>query len=295
VNKLFGIITAPSDKRELKLTASASGIRIAEPDLRASGGTTLFKITNSDAAIVNHTGSGWTIYLNTVWDQYPKLRAAKFGGAAYRDLIHAIFNQAGVRPAVEVTSPDGQPIAQAQIARYRFGNAEILAIVKENVAVAGVVGQDGVTTYNDANLGQVAKQELTIKLPRKSNVTDVRTGKKLGFTDVVHSSILIGDALILALTPDTNELKLAADTAAHRGDHVAFNLTSTTSDTALVRCHVYAPDGSRLPIYSSNVLVQHGRGTFTLPFALNDTPGKYVIRVTDVATGATVEKSIELI
>src|ERR1043166_8819863 len=218
VNKLFGIITAPSHKRELKLTASASGIRIAEPDLRASGGTTLFKITNSDAAIVNHTGSGWTIYLNTVWDQYPKLRAAKFGGAAYRDLIHAIFNQAGVRPAVEVTSPDGQPIAQAQIARYRFGNAEILAIVKENVAVAGVVGQDGVTTYNDANLGQVAKQELTIKLPRKSNVTDVRTGKKLGFTDVVHSSILIGDALILALTPDTNDLKLAGDGAAHRGE-----------------------------------------------------------------------------
>jgi hypothetical protein len=294
VNKLFGIITAPSHKRELKLTASASGIRIAEPDLRASGGTTLFKITNSDAAIVNHTGSGWTIYLNTVWDQYPKLRAAKFGGAAYRDLIHAIFNQAGVRPAVEVTSPDGQPIAQAQIARYRFGNAEILAIVKENVAVAGVVGQDGVTTYNDANLGQVAKQELTIKLPRKSNVTDVRTGKKLGFTDVVHSSILIGDALILALTPDTNELKLAGDGAAHRGDHVAFNLTSTTPARALVRCHVYAPDGSRLPIYSSNVLVQHGRGTFTLPFALNDTPGKYVIRVTDVVTGATVEKSIEL-
>ena len=294
VNKLFGIITAPSDKRELKLTASASGIRIAEPDLRASRGTTLFKITNGSVAIVNHTGSGWTIYLNTVWDQYPKLRAAKFGGAAYRDLIHAIFNQAGVPPAVEVTSPDGQPIAQAQIARYRFGNAEILAIVKENVAVAGVVGQDGVTTYNDANLGQVAKQELTIKLPRKSNVTDVRTGKKLGFTDVVHSSILIGDALILALTPDTNELKLAGDGAAHRGDHVAFNLTSTTSDTALVRCHVYAPDGSRLPIYSSNVLVQHGRGTFTLPFALNDTPGKYVIRVTDVATGATVGKSIKL-
>ena len=294
VNKLFGIITAPSDKRELKLTASTSGIRIAEPDLRAAGGTTLFKIGNSDAAIVNHTGAGWTIYLNTVWDQYPKQRAAKFGGAAYRELVHAIFDKAGVKPSIEVTSPDGQPIAQAQIARYKFGNAEILAVVKENVAVAGVVGQDGVTTYNDANLGQVAKQELTIKLPRKAYVTDVRTGKKLGFTDVVHSSILIGDALILALTADTNELRLEGNVSARPGDHVSFNLTSTTPTTALVRCHVYAPDGSRLPIYSSNVLVQQGRGTFTLPFALNDAPGKYVIRATDVVTGATVEKSVEL-
>jgi hypothetical protein len=310
LNKLFGITAAASDKRELKLTEgqlnlssqavdlnlprTLSGIRVAETDVKASGGTALFKVGNSDAAIVNHTGAGWTIYLNTVWDQYPKQRAAKFGGAAYRDLLHAILIKAGVRNSAEVTSPDGQQISQAQIARYKFGNAEILAIVKENVAVAGVVGQDGVTTYNDANLGQVAKQELMIKFPRKAYITDVRTGKKLGFTDVVHTSILIGDALILASTAETNELKLDGVASANRGDHIAFNLISTAAATTLVRCHVYAPDGSRLPIYSKNLLVQQGRGSFTLPFALNDAPGKYVVRATDVVSGAVVEKSLEL-
>lgn len=310
LNRLFGITTAASDKRELKLAVgelslesqagswnlpqTLSGIRIAEPDIRVSSGTALFKIGNSDAAIVNQTGSGWTIYLNTVWDQYPKQRAAKFGGAAYRELVHAILNKAGIKPPVEVTSPDGQPITQAQIARYKFGDVEIVAIVKENVAIAGVVGQDGVTTYNDANLGQVAKQDLIIKLPRKAYVTDVRTGQKLGLTDVVHSSILIGDALILALSPEENDLKLEGAVSAHPGDHVSFNLLSTTPATALVRCHVYAPDGSRLPIYSKNVLVQQGRGSFTLPFALNDAEGRYVIRATDVVTGATIEKTIEL-
>jgi hypothetical protein len=310
LNKLFGIATVDSDKRELKLTPAElsrssqaggwnlphtlSGMRIAEPDLRSSGGMALFKTTNGDAVIVNRTGTGWTIYLNTVWDQYPKERAAKFGGAAYRELVRVIFNKAGIDPAVKVTTPDGQPIAQAQIARYKFGNAEIVAIVKENVAIAGVVGQDGVTTYNDANLGQVAKQELTIKLPGKSYVTDVRTGKRLGFTDVVHSSILIGDALILALSPAANELKIDGAAAAHPGEHVSFNLVSTAPAPTLVRCHVYAPDSSRLPIYSNNVLVQQGRGSFTLPFALNDAAGKYVIRATDLVSGATAEKSIEL-
>ena len=310
LNRLFGITTAASDKRELKLAVgelslasqagswnlpqTLSGIRIAEPDIRVSSGTALFKISNSDAAIVNHTGSGWTIYLNTVWDQYPKQRAAKFGGAAYRELVHAILNKAGIKASIEVMSPDGQPITQAQIARYKFGDVEIVAIVKENVAIAGVVGQDGVTTYNDANLGQVAKQDLIIKLPRKAYVTDVRTGQKLGLTDVVHSSILIGDALILALSLEENDLKLEGAVSAHPGDHVSFNLLSTTPATALVRCHVYAPDGSRLPIYSKNVLVQQGRGSFTLPFALNDAEGRYVIRATDVVTGATIEKTIEL-
>ena len=156
------------------------------------------------------------------------------------------------------------------------------------------VGQDGVTTYNDASLGQVAKQELTIKLPRKFYVADVRGGKKLGLTDVVHSSILVGDAIVLALTPDTDELIFDGPVTAHPGEHISFSLKSTTAATTLVRCHVYAPDGSRLPIYSKNVLLENGSGKFTLPFARNDPTGKYVVRATDVVTGAVIEKSIEL-
>src|SRR5690349_17859426 len=94
VNKLFGITTAAADKRELKLTGTPSGIRVAEPDLRASEDTTRFKLGYSEGGIVNNTGSGWTIYLNTVWDQYPKQRAANFGGAVYRELVQAIFDKA---------------------------------------------------------------------------------------------------------------------------------------------------------------------------------------------------------
>ena len=310
MNKLFGVATIDSDKRQLKLTSGEvrtssqasewglsqdfSNLRVAEPDVKASGGTALLKIGNSDAVIVNRTGKGWTIYLNTAWDQYPKQRATKFGGAAYRKLLNAVLNRAGITAGIQVTSPDGQQLPQTQIARYKFGNAEIVAIVKENVAIAGVVGQDGVTTYNDASLGQVAKQELTIKLPRKFYVADVRAGKKLGFTDVVHSSILVGDALVFALTPENNELRFDGPVSAHPGEHVSLSLKSTTAGTSLVRCHVYAPDGSRLPIYSNNVLFENGQGTFSLPFALNDPTGKYAVRVTDVLTGAVIEKSIEL-
>lgn len=310
VNKLFGIAAVDSDKRQFKLASGAvhpssqggewglpqelSDIRIAEPDLKASGGTALLKIDNGDAAIVNRTGKGWTIYLNTAWDQYPKQRATKFGGAAYRRVVAAVLKKAGVEPSIQVTSPDGKQLPQAQIARYKFGNAEIVAIVKENVAITGVVGQDGVTTYNDAKLGQIAKQELLIKLPGKFYVADVRTGKRLGFTDVVHSSILVGDALILALTPEGTELKFASPVSAQLGEHVSFRLNSTAMGASLVRCHVYAPDGSLLSIYSNNVLLENGRGTFTLPFALNDRTGKYVVRATDVVTGAVLENTIEL-
>ena len=294
VNQLFGITAVASEKREIKLLDDPTGLRIAEPDLKPSTGAAFVKVGPGKAAIVHSVGKGWTVYLNTVWDQYPKQRARNFGGAPYRELARALLEKAGVRPAIEVLSPDGHPLSQAQIARYRFGDSEVLAIVKENVDLKGTVGRDGVTTYNDANLGAVAKQELTIKLPKKMYVTDIRSGKQFGYTDVVHTSILIGDALVLALNPVEKKIKLNGESSAARGEHVRVSLTSTTNSGNLIRCHVFAPDGTRLAMYSSNVLLDGARGSFVLPFALNDAPGKYVVRATDVMSGETVEKTIEL-
>jgi hypothetical protein len=311
LNKLFGITTNATDKREIKLSKGdirttdegirwglaakdLAGFAVAEPEIKPASSTALLKIAGSDAALVNHVGKGWTVYLNTVFDQYPKQRALKFGGSSYRVLTRAILAKAAVHPPIEVLAADGNPLTQAQIARYRFSNAEILTIVKENVAIAAIVGQGGVTVYNDSNLGQVAKQELTIKLPRKFYVADVRSGKQFGFTNVIQSSTLIGDALVLGISPEPGALRLEGPTSASRGQHSSFTLSSSITSPGIVRCHIFAPDGTRLPIYSTNVLLKAGRATFILPFALNDATGKYVIRATDVVTGARAEHTIEL-
>jgi hypothetical protein len=294
VNQLFGIATVASDKRELKLLGDGVRLRVAEPDLKPSTGATLINVGPGQAAIVNSLGKGRTFYLNTIWDQYPKQRANNFGGAVYRELARAVLDKAGIRPVIEVLSPDGHQVSQAQIARYQFGDSEVLAIVKENVELKGTVGRDGVTTYNDAKLGPVAKQDLVIKLPAKMYVVDIRTGKQFGYTDEVRTSILIGDAIVLALSPVEKQIRLDSVSSATQGEHVRLNLASTSSSGNLIRCHVFGPDGTRLAMYSSNVLLEQGRGSFVLPFALNDAKGKYLVRATDVTSGVTVEKTIEL-
>ena len=294
VNQLFGIAPVASDKREIKLLDDLTGLRIAEPDLKPSTGAALVNVGPGRAAIVHSVGKGWTIYLNTVWDQYPKQRVHNFGGVVYRELARAALEKAGIRPSIEVLSPDGHPVSQAQIARYGFGDSEVFAIVKENIELKGTVGRDGVTTYNDANLGPVAKQDLTIKLPKKMYVTDIRSGKQFGYTDVVHTSILIGDAIVLALNSVEKKITLDGERAAARGEHISLKLTSTATSGNLIRCHVFGPDRARLSMYSSNVLLDGARGSFVLSFALNDHPGKYVVRATDVLSGETVEKTIEL-
>jgi hypothetical protein len=311
LNSLFGITAGPPDKREIKIAPGditvtdegarwglaakdLGGLQAAEPDIRAADGTPLLHIGKADALIVRRAGKGWTIYLNTIFDRYSKQRTAKFDGANYRALVNALLARAGVRPSIEVLSVDGRPITQAQVVRYHFADAEILAIVKDNVAVSGVVGQDGVTIYNDANLGRVARQEIVIKLPRKLYVADVRSGKQLGYTDVIHSSALMGDALVLGLSPVQNKLSLHGPATALLGEHVSFPVASSVPGRRLIRCHVFAPDGSPLPVYAKNVLTVNGSSTFVLPTALNDPSGSYTIRATDVVTGATAETKLDL-
>jgi len=312
MKQLFGVTSAqPSNKRALKpaggqLVVTDEGARwgldaknlgglvSAEPYIKPTDGIPLARIGTTDAIISRRLGKGWTIYLNTVFDKYPKLRAEKFGGANYRALVNTLLDRAGVRSAIDVLSADGKRLTQAQVARYRFGDAEILTIVKDNVAVAGIVGRDGVTTYNDAALGQIARQEITIKLPKKYYVTDVRSGKRLGYTDLVRSSVLVGDAAVLSLSQAENKLTLDGPAASERGEHVVFALSSTTPGPRLIRCHVFGPDGLMMPVYARTLLVNDKASTFVLPSALNDLAGRYTIRATDVVTGATDERKITL-
>jgi hypothetical protein len=311
MNELFGVTAPTPDKRAFKpadgqleiteegahwgLGAKAmSGFLAVEPYIRATTGTTLIKVGDTDAVIRRRIGKGWAIYLNTLFDKYPKLRAQKFGGGNYRALVNRLLDYAGVQPNVQLLTPAGNWLTQAQVARYRFGDAEILTVVKDNVGVEGIVGEDGVTTYNDATLGQIAKQEIIIKLPNKFYVTDVRSGQKLGYTDTVHSSLIVGDAAVLSLSPVENKLTISAPITSSRGEHVAFALTSSVIGPRLVRCHVFAPNGSMLTAYARNLLMDKTSAAFVLPSALNDPAGAYTIRVTDIVSGATAETKLVL-
>jgi hypothetical protein len=122
----------------------------------------------------------------------------------------------------------------------------------------------------------------------------VRSGKQFGYTDTIHTSTLVGDAVVLGLSPLQNKITLDGPDTALLGEHVSFSIASSVPGRRLIRCHVFAPDGSPLPVYARNVLMDNGSSTFILPAALNDPSGRYTIRATDVVTGATVEKKIIL-
>jgi hypothetical protein len=133
-----------------------------------------------------------------------------------------------------------------------------------------------------------------VRLPEKRFVTDIRSGKRLGFTDTVRTSIVVGDAVVLGLAAAENKLSLRGPASARLGEQPQFTVSSSLSGRRVIRCHVFAPDGKFLAPYSKNVLSDGGSVTLVLPSALNDPAGRYTLRATDVITGATAETKIAL-
>jgi hypothetical protein len=319
-NDFFGLATAPAPERLLGHVAGAvtvtpegaawglsteslQGVDAVEP-VTATTGQALLKIGDADAVVVRRVGKGWAVYLNVCLDRYGRGGRRRRGPEAgpppadtsprYRSLIGSVLAHLDIRPAIQVLDPAGQPLAHAQVVRYRFGDSEALAVVTETVSASAVEGRDGVTVYHDDKLGDVARQLVTIRLPNAYRVTNARTGEDLGRTDAVKTAVTLGGALVLGLSDSRNTLTVTGPRSAIRGDHPEFTVRASGPAKTLVRCHFFGPDGELVPIYAKNLVLEGGAGQVVLPSALNDALGNYTLRVTDVITGATASIVITL-
>jgi hypothetical protein len=274
-------------------SGSLGGLAALERDVHASSGRALLRIGDADAIVARPVGKGWAVYLNVLLDRYPTARGKGDGGQAYRALLTRLLEHVGVRPSVHVLDAAGHPLDRTRIAHYRFGDSEIVALLRDPAEIEAIRGRDGVTVYEDQALGKVAREDIGVRLPRVSYVTDARTGRFLGQTDRVSVSVVTGEAAVLALSPARSTMAIDGPTESARGERISFRLTSTSGGKRLVRCHVFGPDGAFLHVYATNV-VSDGPASFVLPAAVNDPPGAYRIRATDVLSGAEAETTLTL-
>ena len=176
-----------------------AGLEALEPAVRAKEGRPLLRVGGADLAIVNRVGKGRAVYLNALLDRSGASRDA------WRAVLRAVLADAGVRPAVSVTDPAGRPVTRVRVARYRFGEHEVVALLSGQLDVKTSFGRDGVTVYESAE-GRVVRHEVDVALPRASHVTNARTGEALGETARLRTTLTAGDALVLALGPERDAL-----------------------------------------------------------------------------------------
>ena len=309
---LFGIRAPSPEKRSLKQARPQGAVSVGssakdwglraetlaqleafEPGLQVKDSEALLRIGGEPAVFVRPVGKGFAIDLNLLLDRYPTLRKKGFGGGSYRALLSALLGRNGIRPAVVLDGASGDS-GPTRIARHRFGGSEVIGILTEPIDVAEAYGRDGVRVYDDSTLGKVVAQDLDIRLSSAAHVVNVRTGEYLGHTDRVRAPVTAGDALVLAASPERATLKVSGPSEAQRGAHPTFTIAPSGTGRHLVRCHVFGPDGAFLPVYARNLMVEGADGTFVLPTALDDPPGRWRVSATDVVSGASANAELEL-
>jgi hypothetical protein len=291
LDALLGVTAPPPRVRVAALgvrAADVAGLEALEPGVRASEGRALLRVGEADLGVVHRVGRGRTVLLNALLDREGPARDG------WRDVVRDVLADAAIRPAVAITDLAGRPSTRARVARYRFGDHDVVALLGGQLDARTSFARDGVTVFEDAEKGRGGRQEVNVALPRVAEVTNARTGEALGRTGQIRVSLTAGDALVLALGPERPALRLEGPAAAKRGEAPAFTAAASSPERRILRWDVYGPEGGFRPEYAQVSVADGPSAAFVLPSALNDAQGEYRIRVIDVLSGASAERSLRL-
>ena len=210
-------------------------------------------------------GKGYGLYL-----QGSPTRREEWGA-----IRKVLVEHANVRGDVEVLDPLGN--LRTDIRSYVFDSGRAIFL--------GLLPPRALTTPPG--------EELTVKLQRPYHVYDVRRRQYLGETDTVRTGILPAEAKLLAFLPERiGGLNVSlSQPAARPGEVVELQgalLPESLGDCRLVvRIEVFN-DGQLQDEYTTN-LTFAGSFNHPVPLALNQPPGTYRVRVTEIVSGYTQE------
>jgi len=153
-----------------------------EPEITATTGDARYSTDHAPAVIENSGGEGRAVYLNLDMHDYIDYRSTPPSGASCRDLFRDLLKESGIEASVKVINTmDDQPAKCVEVWRYKGDDADYVAVICNVEADADSLGAIG---YSDnESLEKVA--QVQIILPKKSRVTNLRTGENLGVTDRV--------------------------------------------------------------------------------------------------------------
>jgi hypothetical protein len=230
-----------------------------ERDVRAGDGRALVRVGEADAVVVHPVGKGWTVDLNALLDRYPAARETPEGGAGHRALLRAVLAHLGLRPAVTVADVSGRPLSRLRVARYRFGDYDVVALLSGDLDVKTTMGRAGVTVFEDETLGPVVRRQVEIApaaLRRGDERTDRRGARP--HRPRAHRPHR-GRRPGAGGGPRRPALRIDGPREAARGAAAAFIVTATAPGRRLVRWHVFGPHGGFLPEYARSAVLEARR------------------------------------
>ena len=245
--------------------------------------------TNTPCVLVYQSGKGTSVLLNMPIEYYDLFqltdgnKPVNYGeslrvsgkGNAVRQLMAKLLELGNIRPDCRITD-NKMNVAGCETVRFFNGRIQYVGIIKDNI-IKGAV-----------------PQTVTIKLPYKSHLYDLRKKQYLGYTDSVNTLLTPLDPKVFALLPyEVKSVAVKMITDHVDAGTVAVVRATINIDAAelagqhCIHVDVYSPAGQLMRLYGKNILTAESVITVKIPTALNDPAGQWKIKITDAATGVS--------
>ncbi|MDP6118252.1 MAG: hypothetical protein QGG53_40820 [Planctomycetota bacterium] len=207
-------------------------------------------------------------------------------------IIEALLAAAGVSHEVQVLK-DGREIPGVERFSFQDGNTRYTGIVK----FASLRRHWGPLRLPEE--AKVALSEVTVHFPAGAHLYNVRSKEHLGETVTVATRLEAGVAQLYAQLPyKVEKLELLPATKARAGNEarIAARVIAIAGEPGAhsLRFQVFEPSGRERKEYGGVRRFAKGRGEWLVPFAPNDPPGGWRVRVSDAVSGVRAERTWEL-
>lgn len=194
------------------------------------------------------------------------------------DEMAALLAEAGVHPPLALLDATGRPAADLDIRLFRSGG----------MMIAGIQRQDGAE----------GKRPVELRLPARLWVRSLRDGTPAELTDrlVLQPGPIEPVLLALSAAP-LPAPTLSGPAQAALGDLATFRLGLDGPAAAaahVMRLDVVGPKGQVAAMASGTVRVPPGGTLWHLPLALDDMPGQWQVRATDVVSGQAAVTTLQV-
>lgn len=253
----------------------------------------LFDVSGPGAFTTRLYGLGKAVYMNSDVLNYHRNRLVSKEAPVHR-MMSEILQQAAIRPQFAVTGVNGRPVAGMEVHTFRNGGVNIVALLTNPQLHIEDLGPP--EFRSNERFAKPVNVNLT--LPAESYVYDMRAAKQLGRKKSMSLTVQPYEPVILSISAaPLPEIVINAPQRVQRGSNLELAVGDAAPSPAgihVIHIDVTDPSGKPVEYYSGNLLAPAGRGSKTIPIAVNDQTGKWQVRAHDVMTGDSKTASFEV-
>jgi len=301
LDKVFGIQREPGYKDTIKskngkITGQAGEISLfVEQGIKPTTGKAQALFITKDRpsgypiVIINKLGKGKAVYMGFA-GQYANGRHLK---PQLNNLYRQIFeNIVGLQGKFKILSQKGR--LPGQTMHYTYGDSDYFGFYFD-LPYSLELGK----VTNDATSADIekGKQEAVMLLEQKKHIYDLLNGKYIGETDCFRFTAVPGRGTLYSALPyKVEKISLTVPSQVKPGEliNIKADLEKTGKGQGMHVYHLelFCPDGKELREYRKNYRAANGAFSTQIQLPLNTPKGKYILKLTDAATGLTASRGL---